>query len=1040
MAPEQMTDLPVTPAADFYAVGTLIYVALTGKLPFDGTVLQVMSAKASRDPLPPSKLASDVPQDWDHMCRRLLDRRPEARPGASDLLSWLAADPGPFFVTQRKPRTLVGRDDMLARMFQACKRAPAVIEVTGPSGYGKSALLQTFANGLSDLYPGSLVIRGRCYEHESVPFKALDALVDDLSRHMQRMGSPVRSVLPHDVTALARLFPVLGRVEAVAGMLLSVATTIPNPAELRRRAFVAFAELLERLANKHLLVLCIDDVHWGDADSTALFEQLYGRQPVPAFVLAVSHRSTTEGEFLRLLHHHLHTAGSRVNVTSEFTGPLELAAATEIAASLLERHGINAENPEALAAGCAGNPLLLEQLIASMERPSPVGLDLRQTSVADIVLARVTHLSALAREFLQMLACVGEPLPEGIALHLPQRTDDDATAQPFSALIANLVSQKFVKLHDSRGVRELEICHDQIRAALINALPEEARRALHLRIAEALISAGYEDQGTIAVQLARGGDEHRAAVYSERAAELAETVLAFDRAAQFYGMALALGRGDGAHVPAVYERLARAYASAGRGPDSARAYEEAARLADNRDRQIELWRRAAEEWIRGGNVRRGVSLLMSLGREFRVRQTDSTIAALFSIAASRTALRFRGLTYRERRESEVPRRDLAILDLHWALTAGLSIWNPVIGTAYQLRHLRLALRAGEPRRVGLAFATEAAYLCLRGESAYLRARSLLNQSLAIARRVGDPAILGTAQAMGGMCGWLTGRWDVARDYGLEGEQTLREHCAGVSWELSIARNAALGGLLWSGSWIDYRARLSEWTRDAEDRGDVNSLSVYRMNHSPISLAADNPSQAAADLDEAERILADSWSGRGFHVPHFFGVFGRCGVALYRGTAADELEQLKRRFRPLRRSLLPRIDVIGVLADYLEAMLVLTTAAEMPFRRPAMMRKATACAASLRHRRAIWSLGMAMLVEAGIEATWGHADLAAARWDDAERELSRSGMRLYAAAAQFCRGRASGDAEVVQAASAIFSEQGIVSPAKFVKSLVPGTAM
>ena len=137
-----------------------------------------------------------------------------------------------------------------------------------------------------------------------------------------------------------------------------------------------------------------------------------------------------------------------------------------------------------------------------------------------------------------------------------------------------------------------------------------------------------------------------------------------------------------------------------------------------------------------------------------------------------------------------------------------------------------------------------------------------------------------------------------------------------------------------------------------------SLSVYRMNHSPLSLAANDAARAAADLDDAERILDQAWSPRGFQVPHSFGVFGRVGVALYRGSAVAELEAPGAGVRRVRGSVLLRIETIAVL----EAVLAIAAA----LGNPALLRKARACAASLR-RRTVWSPGMAMLIEAGIAA-------------------------------------------------------------------------
>ena len=60
-----------------------------------------------------------------------------------------------------------------------------------------------------------------------------------------------------------------------------------------------------------------------------------------------------------------------------------------------------------------------------------------------------------------------------------------------------------------------------------------------------------------------------------------EAVLAFNRAAQFYSMALALGEFDRAHTGVLHQRLANAHASAGRGADAAAAFLRAAEMAES---------------------------------------------------------------------------------------------------------------------------------------------------------------------------------------------------------------------------------------------------------------------------------------------------------------------------------------------------------------------------------------------------------------------------------------------------------------------------
>ena len=85
-------------------------------------------------------------------------------------------------------------------------------------------------------------------------------------------------------------------------------------------------------------------------------------------------------------------------------------------------------------------------------------------------------------------------------------------------------------------------------------------------------------------------------------------------------------------------------------------------------------------------------------------------------------------------------------------------------------------------------------------------------------------------------------------------------------------------------------------------------------------------QADRDLLEAQRILADAWSTRGFHIPHFFGLFCRGQVAIYSGNRSAAMDLLTRELPAMRRSYLLRVETIAILALLLEGTLAIACAA------------------------------------------------------------------------------------------------------------------
>jgi serine/threonine protein kinase len=693
MAPELGMGGVPTEASDWYAFGVMLYEALAGTIPFEGTESEIFRKKLSGPPARSELRRGGNDAELEQLALDLLSPVSSKRPTGEQILGRLEAtdrEHSGRSSAESGELPVVGRERETQQLSEALARArqgAVLATVHGEPGVGRSTLVRTFAATCAGA--GARFYSGCCRESESLPFKGLDGVIDELCTDLLSLpDEKVAAVAPSGIVALVQMFPVLKRVRAFARS--SRRDTGPRaPHAARRAARAALRDLLSRLSARDPVVLFVDDLQWANEDSVSVLLDLLA-PPAPPILVVVAYRRDGRGKggpLDRFLMSMTDRPGvTRVDIPVD---PLDRDGVEQ----LLSARPDGVVDAERAMRETGGHPYLLTRLLGAGDwGPGD------PTDLAGVIAAQIAGLGPEARQLLEIIALSTRALSQAAAFGV-------ADALWNSIVVGELRREKLVQCADSTPDGLIEPYHVRVRESVLATMKPERLRELHLALATYLETRGRADPESLVYHYRLAGDSELALKWSRVAAVNARDAFAFARAAELLAEAVELAADDDDRI-AVLGELAEAQVQAGQRAAAGRSYVMAAQVASVREQdevEAAMRTRAGRHFLLAGHVDKGIGLLAdALGAVGVTLPKDAAtaVAATINVGAE---LATRRVKFSPRTEDAVDPEALRRLDLLLAVARAL-VMSDIRAAWAGAQALLEAVEAGEPRRVQRAIA------------------------------------------------------------------------------------------------------------------------------------------------------------------------------------------------------------------------------------------------------------------------------------------------------------------------------------------------
>jgi len=499
------------------------------------------------------------------------------------------------------PQKLYGREVEVAQLMSAFERVSLgqteMVLVSGYSGIGKSSLVNEVHKPI--VRQRGYFIAGKFDQFKrNIPYAALiQAFQDLIQQLLTEKAESLDNWKSKLLTALGEngqvIIDVIPELERIIGRQPAVSEA--GAAEKQNRFNRVFQEFIQVFAQKsHPLVLFLDDLQWADNTSLKLIQILMTDADSQYFLLIGAYRDNEVDA--------VHPLTSTVEKIQEEKGrinnivlqQLSLASVLELIADTLEvenngKHHQGISNTrertqplaELLYNKTQGNPFFLTQLLQTLYSDELLIFNFAQEcwqwdieqiltreitdySIVELIARNIQKLPEETQQVLKLAACIGNRFN----LYVLAVSAETAASETATFLWAALQTGLVLPLSESYKVPlvgaadweqnnySLQIgykfLHDRVQQAAYSLIPEEEKKATHLKIGQLVLASTPEAEIAenvfdIVNQLNMGREFIQSQVEKDKLAELnllagkkAKDSNAYDTAARYLNASLEL--------------------------------------------------------------------------------------------------------------------------------------------------------------------------------------------------------------------------------------------------------------------------------------------------------------------------------------------------------------------------------------------------------------------------------------------------------------------------------------------------------------------